>query len=317
MKVTLFLLVSLLGINSINSSPFEKKGCDSEECKVAAKRLVANMDTSVDPCEDFYLYACGNFKNVNPLPNRRGFILGLGLVDVELKERTKGLMENDSLKTHGSKVVQKAKQMYDNCMGKVQYNVDNEIKQVIDNQKLKLTQLREQLMKGNVSVHTFIPIDIDMEIERLNNLLHSGRSDQCQAVVENKYPAVIDRLYVDKYFGHEEAIASKDMIVNIITSVTEDLKVNWASEDAQSQIQRQLKETKYNIGYPEWLTDDKELDKEYDGKEHYPWPIPVRMVNAVFSYDSRNPIAKSHITIPACMVHVKFDKYFNYFFYFM
>ena len=45
-----------------------KKNC-LQSCLKTANELLKQMDKSVDPCEDFYLYACGNFIKNTKIPD--------------------------------------------------------------------------------------------------------------------------------------------------------------------------------------------------------------------------------------------------------
>lgn len=38
--------------------------CVTSECIRVASDAIITMNTSIDPCEDFYDFACGKFKNV-------------------------------------------------------------------------------------------------------------------------------------------------------------------------------------------------------------------------------------------------------------
>ena len=43
--------------------PEPPKICNTPGCVKAAYTLIQNMDSSAEPCEDFYQYACGGFHN--------------------------------------------------------------------------------------------------------------------------------------------------------------------------------------------------------------------------------------------------------------
>lgn len=42
--------------------------CLSEPCVSVASTVMVSLDRSVDPCQDFYNFACGGWMRKNPLP---------------------------------------------------------------------------------------------------------------------------------------------------------------------------------------------------------------------------------------------------------
>ena len=52
--------------NCLDGCPMGNKTdqvCQTEGCKQQAANLLEQMDRTVDPCQDFYQFACGGFIN--------------------------------------------------------------------------------------------------------------------------------------------------------------------------------------------------------------------------------------------------------------
>ncbi|XP_077679765.1 kell blood group glycoprotein isoform X2 [Eretmochelys imbricata] len=89
--------------------------CDTEECLMLLARLLEVRNATIDPCEDFYGYACGNWE-ANHL--RSETMESSNVFDVLLEENQlilKRLLEVPQLRVEGS-AKGKAIQFYHSCM---------------------------------------------------------------------------------------------------------------------------------------------------------------------------------------------------------
>lgn len=92
--------------------------CWSKECLHAASDLLNSIDPSIDPCEDFYQYACGGWMRKNPRPVTSPRWDQFEKTDAENNQLIEMLLKDREVKAIYSKeeAVRKALAYYDSCI---------------------------------------------------------------------------------------------------------------------------------------------------------------------------------------------------------
>ena len=63
--------------------------CQTHVCESEASKFLSHMNNSVDPCDDFYEFACGNFSNINDLPPDKSRLATFDVVADSVLDRLK------------------------------------------------------------------------------------------------------------------------------------------------------------------------------------------------------------------------------------
>jgi neprilysin len=86
-----------------------------------ARIMLKYMDKSVDPCQDFYQYACGNWAKRNPIPKDKAGYDTFEMLRESLDSVLRELLEDpiprrDAGEIDGDDATIKAKHMFQSCM---------------------------------------------------------------------------------------------------------------------------------------------------------------------------------------------------------
>ncbi|XP_015599220.1 neprilysin-4 [Cephus cinctus] len=91
------------------------KVCQTEDCRLTGQKFLRSLNKSVDPCEDFYEYACGGWRANNPIPATEPSWDQFRIVEEMNEERIRGILEEPKMDSD-ILPVRAAKQLYKSCM---------------------------------------------------------------------------------------------------------------------------------------------------------------------------------------------------------
>ncbi|XP_060778990.1 neprilysin-like isoform X1 [Neoarius graeffei] len=111
----LFVIVLALIILFLSHNSRSDGVCTTADCTRSASRLIENMDPTVDPCQNFYQYACGGWLKKNIIPETSSRYSTFDILRDELEVVLKGVLERED-STSGSSSLTKAKTLYRSCI---------------------------------------------------------------------------------------------------------------------------------------------------------------------------------------------------------
>ncbi|XP_076451583.1 neprilysin-1-like [Babylonia areolata] len=89
--------------------------CLTKGCVQAASRLLSAMDSTIDPCEDFFEFACGSWNKINIIPDDRADYNTFTKLGDDVQGMLKDLLE-EPVTGKDSQATTKAKNLYASCL---------------------------------------------------------------------------------------------------------------------------------------------------------------------------------------------------------
>ncbi|XP_057301907.1 endothelin-converting enzyme homolog [Hydractinia symbiolongicarpus] len=93
-----------------------KNFCNTTICKHVTSHFLSALDKSVNPCDDFYQYACGGWLSKNPIPNGKSEISTITQLQERLFKIEKSILENKKIATLDSEAKKNMFRLFESCM---------------------------------------------------------------------------------------------------------------------------------------------------------------------------------------------------------
>lgn len=110
--------------SSLQQAASSNAVCMSESCVKAAAQILRNMDSKVDPCQDFYRYSCGGWIDSQVIPEDKTSVSLFTTVQDELDNKLRQLIEKKEPSPTDPPIVTKMRQLYESCMNTCEYFIN-------------------------------------------------------------------------------------------------------------------------------------------------------------------------------------------------
>lgn len=92
------------------------KICDSKECLRTAADFLQTMDRSINPCDDFYKFSCGNWEEEHPRPDSSTSFDWFSEKQQKIIRKIREFLRSNISEVTDPIPIQQAKLMYTACM---------------------------------------------------------------------------------------------------------------------------------------------------------------------------------------------------------
>ena len=101
--------------SSDDSEELRTKVCVSQECNILANTVKGALNETEEPCNDFYNFACGGWKETHKIPSSENEITSFTILTKEIEDEIHKLLEEEP-KPDENEALTKARSFYKSCM---------------------------------------------------------------------------------------------------------------------------------------------------------------------------------------------------------
>lgn len=118
LEIGLAVVIVLLAIVAVTMivlyATYDDGVCKTSDCITSAARIIENMDSTAQPCSNFYQYACGGWLKKNIIPETSSRYSNFDILRDELEVVLKDVLEKEN--SSDIEAVKKAKTLYRSCI---------------------------------------------------------------------------------------------------------------------------------------------------------------------------------------------------------
>lgn len=93
----------------------EPKLCVTKTCNQTSKEILNTIDETINPCDDFYQFACGNFLKTTVLPNDTKQLISFKFLQNKIEDRLYNHFSEEIL-PNDTNAIKQTKLFYKSCM---------------------------------------------------------------------------------------------------------------------------------------------------------------------------------------------------------